>query len=296
MIMKSCYITKTFRSGAMIMISTLRLLGIFLLSCCLALSGYAAEKSVRAGEIKNNIVAEGACAIVSMSAEQCQLTALQRARAAAIEQAAGVAVTSATLVTNLTVAADFIKTYSRGFVVREKATWLPLGQYQKDSSGAPIPEYRVRITADVYVPKKTRTSVALKAKLNNSIFRSGEKVAFTFQSARRAGFAFFNIMADDRVAMIYPNAHETGNILESGKEMTFPAKDAKIELEVQTLPGHKRDAEAYLIVVWESGADIKIMELFPEVVPMSVPDFFARLMEIADRIEDTILPYEVVAQ
>jgi len=38
------------------------------------------------------------------------------------------------------------------------------------------------------------------------------------------------------------------------------------------------------------------MELFPEVVPMSVPDFFARLMEIADRIEDTILPYEVVAQ
>ena len=77
--------------------------------------------------------------------------------------------TSSTLVTNMTVAADFIKTYARGFIVREKVTWLPLEQYQKDASVAPIPEYRVRITADVYVPKRTKASVSLKAKLNNTI-------------------------------------------------------------------------------------------------------------------------------
>ncbi|MEN6423128.1 MAG: DUF4384 domain-containing protein [Smithella sp.] len=252
--------------------------------------------SKRTGEIVKNVSAEGACAIVGMSAEQSQLIALQRARVAAIEQAAGVSVTAGTLVTNFTVAADFIKTYARGFIVREKAAWLPLGQYQKDASVAPIPEYRVRITADVYVPKKTKTTVGLQAKLNNSVFRGGEKAAFTLHAARRAGFAVFNIMADDRVAMIYPNAHETGNILESGKEMTFPAKDAKIELEVQTLPGHKRDAEAYLIIAWEVAADIRILDIFPEAEPVSVPEFFARLMKIADRIEDMILPYEVVAE
>ncbi|MEN6469261.1 MAG: DUF4384 domain-containing protein [Smithella sp.] len=262
----------------------------------MVIPGYAADKSKRKGEIVKNISAEGACAIVGMSAEQSQLIALQRARVAAIEQAAGVSVTAGTLVTNFTVAADFIKTYARGFIVREKAAWLPLGQYQKDSSVAPIPEYRVRITADVYVPKKTKTSVGLQAKLNNSVFRGGEKAAFTLKASRRAGFAIFNIMADDRVAMIYPNAHETGNILESGKEMTFPAKDAKIELEVQTLPGHKRDAEAYLIIAWDSAADIRILDIFPEAEPVSVPEFFARLMKIADRIEDMILPYEVVAE
>lgn len=103
----------------------------------MAIPGYAADKSKRKGEIVKNISAEGACAIVGMSAEQSQLIALQRARVAAIEQAAGVSVTAGTLVTNFTVAADFIKTYARGFIVRERAAWLPLGQYQKDASVAP---------------------------------------------------------------------------------------------------------------------------------------------------------------
>ena len=93
----------------------------------------------QAGQIQKGVKAEAACAIVGMSAEQCQLTALQRARAAAIEQAAGVSVTSATLVTNLTLVADFIKTYTRGYIVSEKVTWLPLGQYQKDPASTPIP-------------------------------------------------------------------------------------------------------------------------------------------------------------
>jgi len=46
----------------------------------------AGEKPGRAGEIRKGIQAEGACAIVGMSAEQSSLTALQRARAAAIER------------------------------------------------------------------------------------------------------------------------------------------------------------------------------------------------------------------
>jgi hypothetical protein len=53
-------------------------------------------------------------------------------------------------------------------------------------------------------------------------------------------------------------------------EMTFPVKDAKIELEVQAFPGHKRDAEAYLLIAWDSSVDIKNMELFPETEPMGI--------------------------
>jgi hypothetical protein len=60
---------------------------------------FADEKLSCHGETRKGIQAEGACAIVGMSAEQSQLMALQRARAAAIEQAAGVSVTSSTLVT-----------------------------------------------------------------------------------------------------------------------------------------------------------------------------------------------------
>ena len=261
-----------------------------------SLYGQAGQGSpTGAGEVKRGIQAEGACAIVGMSAEQSQLTALQRARAAAIEQAAGVSVSSSTLVTNYVVAADFIKTYARGFIVSEKATWL-LGQYQKDSSTAPIPEYRVRITADVYVPKKKSISLGLKAKLNSAVFRNGEKAKISVKVGRDAGLALFNIMADDRVSLIFPNIHEQNNVITAGKDFLFPSRDAKIELEMRTLPDHQKDAEAFFVVAWDRSRAIRIMDMFPETEPLSLSEFFRRMMEIADNIEDAILAYEVTGQ
>lgn len=257
-------------------------------------TGIAEEKPERTGEIKKHITSEGACAIVGMSAEQSQLTALQRARAAAIEQAAGVAVTSGTLVTNFTVAADFIKTYARGFVVGEKVTWLPLGQYQKDSSTPPIPEYRVRIVADVYVPRKKAPALGLRAKLSSTIFRNGERAGITVSARKDAGLAIFNIMADDRVALLFPHIHEPTTILAAGKDLVFPAKDAAVVLEMQTLPGHQKDAEAFLILAWDRARDIRIRDIFPGTEPLGFNEFFRKLAEVADNVEEAILPYEVV--
>ena len=99
--------------------------------------------------IVRGVVADGACAIYGMSAEQSQLIALQKARAAAIEQAAGVRVDSSTLVRDGMVAVDLIRTYSRGFVIAEKVVWLPIAQYQDSPDRPPIPEYRVRIAAEL---------------------------------------------------------------------------------------------------------------------------------------------------
>lgn len=258
--------------------------------------GASPQKADRSGEVQAGVIAEGACAVVGMSAEQSQLTALQRARAAAIEQAAGVSVTSATLVTNYTAAADFIKTYARGFIVAEKVTWLPLGQYQKDSATAPIPEYRVKIVADVYVPKKKAKSIGLQAKLNNVIFRNGEKARLTIKTKSASGIAIFNIMADDHVALLFPNDYEKENKLAAGHEFVFPAADAKVEMEMQTLSGHRKDAEAIFVVAWEEARKINIFHRFAPGEAIPVSDFFAKLSGIIDHCEDVILPYEVVAQ
>ncbi len=256
----------------------------------------ASELPGRAGEIKKGITAEASCAIVGMSAEQSQLTALQRARATAIEQAAGVSITSATLVTNFTVAADFIKTYSRGFIVAEKVTWLPLGQYQKDKSTPPIPEYRVKILADVYIPSRKEKAIGLKANLNNTVFRAGEKARVTIRTKSAAKIALFNIMADDTAALMFPNDYAPDNNLEAGRDFIFPAKDGKVEIEMQTLPGHKKDAEAVFVVAWEAGRKIDILQHFTPGEAMPTGEFFSKLSEIIDQCEDTILPYEVVAK
>jgi hypothetical protein len=275
-----------------------RFMFVLLLAVMLAMPVFATAgpNPERGGEVKKGVEAEAACAIVGMSAEQSQLTALQRARAAAIEQAAGVSVTAATLVTNFTLAADFIKTYSRGFIIAEKVTWLPLGQYQKDSSTAPIPEYRVKILADVYIPKRKAKTLGLNANLNNAIFRSGEKARVTVKTKNAAGIALFNIMADDTAALLFPNAYEQENHLFPGKNLVFPAKDAKVDLEMQTLPGHQRDAEAVLVVAWDEASKIEILKLFAPGEAIPVSEFFAKLSEIIDHCEDMILPYEVVAQ
>ncbi len=247
----------------------------------------------RPGDIRQGIRAEAACAIAGMSAEQAQLTALQRARAAAIEQAAGVSVTSASLVTNATLTGDFIKTYARGYIVREKVEWLPLGQYQKDASTAPIPEYRVRITADVYCPERKPQGLRLRARLNAPVFRKGEKASIAVQANQEARVAIFNITADDQVVLLFPNAHAPEHLLPAGRDVIFPDKDAKVELEMEPLPGHQRDAEAFLICAWDRDQAIRILERFPEGKPLAFAAFFARLAETAPEAE-TILPYEVV--
>lgn len=254
----------------------------------------AKNRILPSGEIKRDVQAEGSCAIVGMSAEQSQLLALQRARASVIEQAAGVSISSSTLVTNYVVAVDYIKTYAKGSIISEKATWLPLGQYQKDQATAPIPEYRVKIIADVYIPVKKTKPLGLKAKLNSTIFRSGEKASVAVSVVRESRLAIFNITADDRVAMLFPNLHETDNLIMPKHERIYPARDSKVYIEIHALPGHEKDAEAIFVVAVMSSQNPDFMNLFAAAEPMGFGDFFKKLSEVSDYSEDIILPYEVL--
>lgn len=251
---------------------------------------------ISSAETVKNISAEGSCAIVGMSAEQCQLIALQRARASAIEQAAGVSVASSTLVTNMALTADFIKTYSKGFIVKEDVKWLPLGQYQKDPSTPPIPEYMVKITADVRVPEQKIKPIGLKAKTNSIVFKTGDKAVIEVSANREARIAIFNITADDKVIMLFPNDHDNDNLTSKSKKLLFPDKNTKTELGMETLPGHKRDAEAFFIAGMDKSHPKNFQDIFMPSEPMTFSSFFKKYSEIADYAEDVILTYEVVSR
>jgi hypothetical protein len=249
----------------------------------------------RKGLIKN-VEAEGSCAVVNMSAEQSQLIALQRARAAAIEVAAGVEVAASTLVTNFELSMDLIRSYSRGFIVSEKVEWLPLGQYRSSEKLVPIPEYRVKISADVYIPHKKIKPIGLTARLNNSLFRAGEKALIEIKVEREAKVAVFNFTADDKVIFIFPNDYEKNNIVTGSKPLKFPSDDSPIELEVENLPGHKRDAEALFIVAMDKKHERDFAKMFDPLTPMSFSAFFKSYSEITDYCEDVMLPYEVAGK
>lgn len=263
-----------------------------LISCCMILC--LLLQPVFAEKLVKNISAEGSCAIVSMSAEQCQMIALQRARASAIEQAAGIKVSSSTLVTNMALTAEFIKTYSKGFIVKEKAVWLPLAQYQKDLSTPPIPEYRVKIVADISMPEPKIRPIGLSAKVNNLIFKSGEKATIEIKAERIARIAIFNITSDDKVAMLFPHAYEQKNIITKDNGIIFPHPNAKIELVMHTLPNHKRDTEAFFVVAMDDASKEDFNRLFAPSAPMSITAFFQKYSRVADYCEDLIVAYEVI--
>ena len=263
-----------------------------LASLLLALGALLSVQLVHAGTVQN-VTAEGACAIMGMSAEQCALVALQRARASAIEQAAGIKVTSASLVTNMAVSVDFIKTYAKGLIVKEQVTYLPLTQYQKDEKTPPVPEYRVRIVADVSVPEVKIKPLGLQSKTNSLFYRNGEQAAVEVRTSRPARVAIFNITADDRVALIFPNEHEKENGISGNKPLLFPQKQSRVELVMQTLPGHKRDTEAFFVAVVDEARPVDFMRLFSS-TPTPLTTFFQQYSRIADYCEDAVLPYEVV--
>jgi len=247
------------------------------------------------GNVVRDVAAEGACAVSNMTAEQSRLIALNRARAAAIEKAAGVEVKASTLITNFELSLDLIKTYSKGIVIKERVEWLPLGQYQADSSDAPVPVFRVKVTADIYLPKKRSIPTGLEAGINNSVFRAGEKVEITLRTVRKARIAIFNFSADDMVTMLFPNRYDGDNILQESGEMTYPPAGSPVKLKVQTLQGHKRDGEALFIVAMDDGQERDLARLFTPFKPMTSSDFFNKYSEIADYCDDVILTYEVVA-
>lgn len=151
-----------------------------------------------------------------------------------------------TIVTNLSLAVDFIRTYSDGFIINEKVERILLRQYRKDNTTAPTPEYWVKITAD------------------------------------------------DKGVMIFSNEHEKDNRITLGKTLNFSGKDSSIELVMQTLHGHQRNAEAFFIVAMDKSSHKSFKDIFPILKPMKFNHFFRKYSEIADYCEDTIIVYEVI--
>jgi hypothetical protein len=258
--------------------------------------GLILPASLYAGTVKG-VIGKGEAAVVGITAEQGQLIALQRARADAVEQVAGTRVLGSTLVKDSMLVAGFIKTFSRGFIVDEKVKWLPLGTFSENDKSAPIPVYRVEITATVMIPeKKSNPGFFLEASVNKPFYLSGEKAVISAKVSKKAHLAIFNIRADDRVAMLYPvsNIIKT-RAFQSSETFLFPSPDSGLVLEMATLKGHKQDSEAFMVVAVPATKDgaFCFADYFSADRLYSVPEFFEIYSRFAKDVAEQILPYEV---
>lgn len=116
---------------------------------------------------------------------------------------------------------------------------------------------------------------------DNKVYRHGEKARLELRAERDARVGVFNIMANDRVVMLFPDSLDRANELPTGKTFIFPADGSKAELVIQTLPGHPRDAEAFLAVAVGKGERGDFVKTFPLGTSHSLAGFFERVAEIA---------------
>lgn len=105
-------------------------------------------------KIIKDVTGEGEAAVVGMTAEQCRSMALRRARADAVEKAAGTKVLSSTLIRDAKLVSEFLKSFSHGFIVKEKVKWLPLTTLGDDEDSPPIPYTRLKSSRMCRYPKK----------------------------------------------------------------------------------------------------------------------------------------------
>jgi len=236
----------------------------------------------------------GEAAIVGITPEEGWNLAIRRARADAIEQGAGIHVLGSTLVKDFALAADFIKSFTRGFIVNEKISEKQC--FFDENTTPPTPHYKVVIQASVSIPEKQKGSVKqFRARLNKTIFANGEKAVIGITPYIDLYIGIFNITANDRVIMLCPNRYLSRKKFMAGNAINFPASDSAVELVIQTLEGHKQDTEAFLIVGVPAKEKYKnIFERFKDKESFGVTDFFGIYSEIAVLVSEEIIPYQVI--
>ncbi len=241
-------------------------------------------------EIKN-ITVESSSAIVNSTAEEAKNLALRRARSMIIENANGVTVVSNVLVKDGALAAEYIKNYSRGIILNEKIEWLPISQYQKDKNSPPIPEYNVKITADVLIKEK-ETDLVINSSINKTTFKDNEKMNIKLLSSEDTDLAIFFLGYDDKIYKLIPTINEKIN-LEKNNEIVIPRKGKDtFELEVIVPQSHKNITEALWIIGAKSSENIPFHIYFNKDV-YSLNEFFSIYSKISNKCNETILPYHV---
>lgn len=236
----------------------------------------------------------GEAAIVGITPEEGWNLAIRRARADAIERAAGVRVLGSTLVKDFALAADFIKSFTRGFIVNEKISEKQC--FFDKNTTPPTPHYKIIIQAKVSIPEKQKESVKqFHARLNKTIFANGDKAVIGITPYGDLYIGIFNITADDRVIMLCPNQYQSNSKVMAGNAMKFPASDSEVELVIQTLEDHKQDTEAFLIVGVPAKEKYKnIFERFKDKESFVLTEFFSIYSEMAELVSEEIIPYQVV--
>jgi len=245
------------------------------------------------------VTCEGQAEVANVTAAEAVQIALAEARRNAIEEVAGVQLASASIVQDFTLLSDVINSSSYGQIVAEKVVQWDADVLQKDKTKPPVIVYKVKLRAKVARPEgKPDPAFKLDAKLNKSVFTTGEEMFVEARANRKCFVTLINLTADSRAIVLVPSRVRTQSRLAKGDYFWFPTKAeqaAGIHLKVGTLPDHKKDREAIMVVAAKTEYPLP-----PQIdnTPYYTADAVGSWLVDIPLSERTIkvLPYEIVSR
>lgn len=242
-------------------------------------------------ELIKNVHASGTCEISNITPEQAQQIALDDARRNAIEKATGIHITTASIVSNGRLTADYIKATSAGYIINEQQSWHDIKRYE--DNGKTVLVYMVEIDADVYIPQDKQTS-PLTLDFPSTVL-SGSAASLKIESSKDVHIAIFNVTSNDNVTMISPNNIDDYMSIKGGQSIVFPDKHSNYDMIFTNRDNHKEDTELFIIVAWAQTENLPIKEIFGY-APESMVAFYKKYAEICNVASDATISYNVVSQ
>jgi hypothetical protein len=255
---------------------------------------------VPAAEEKGFVISTGEASLENTTPEDARREALNRARAAAIEEACGIRLQAETFVKDMKLMADFVHAVSYGNIVSEEILKWEVDTIQKSQRAPPALAYRVTLKARVIKEKgDPDPAYAVKARLNKTVYQSGDEMVITIAATKPSYITVLNFSADDRVILLFPNMIRRDNHIEANREYQIPTaqeRDGVLKFRVSNLPGHSRDAEFIKVIATRTPVNLldqlslKGQFGIADTVSMAFTELarFIASVPIRDRAEDTV--------
>ena len=232
----------------------------------------------------------GEAVVANITPEEARQAALGKARIKAVETISGVNVQGSSIVKDFTLVADFMKAMTAGYVTEEKVLGWETKSFQEKPDSPPVTLYRVNLKSCVAVSKPGDPFFKVKGELNRQVFISGEEARIKATCTKDCFLTILNLTADDKINVLLPNKFEPSVCAKAGSCYFFPAQGLAIEMG--TLPGHKRDTEAFYVIATKEKLSLSGIVKKDGTVPAK--DLYDVLLSLPPetRAEDVLL-YEV---
>jgi hypothetical protein len=198
----------------------------------------------------------GKAAIQNITPEEARIAAFRNARRNAIEQECGIRQQAETLIHDLQLAGDFIRSISYGEVVKVDTLEQRIVIDQESVNQAPSLTYTVHLNVEVVCAAgEPDPAFKISLGLNRTVFQSGDNLVMTLRSTKDCYATILNITANDEVIVLLPNLHYTDNMIQAGFDFVFPPPGSGVNLVVNTDPGQKESVERLIFIATNEKID-----------------------------------------